>query len=153
MKETSQLELGWLAGIIDGEGSVTVVKRGQCFVPVLKMTNTSKKLIDKYCEILDKLDISYQCYGRQKHGNRKYQWEVCVEGRPRVFKALQLIKGLLVAKETQAEKVIQWIESRGVNLRGSYTEEQLQLVTDIRKLNGRGREFSENTDLKIGRVK
>jgi hypothetical protein len=26
--DVSQLELGWLAGIIDGEGSISVVKRG-----------------------------------------------------------------------------------------------------------------------------
>ena len=145
--EVSQLELGWLAGIIDGEGSVTIVKRGQSFVPVIKMANTSKKLIGKYCEILDKLEISYQCYGRQKQGNRKYQWEVCVEGRPRVLKMLHFIQDLLVAKQTQAVKVNQWIESRGLNLRGSYTEEQLQIITDVRKLNGRGKEFSEFTDL------
>jgi hypothetical protein len=139
----SQFELGWLAGIVDGEGSITIVKRAKSFVPQVKMSNTSKKLIDKYCEILDKLDISYQCYGKHKEGNRKYQWDVSVDGRPRVLKFILLLQDLLVAKQKQAQKVLEWIESRGLDLRGPYTEQQLQIINDIRKLNGRGREFSE----------
>lgn len=144
MNSVTQFELGWLAGIIDGEGSITVCKRGPTFVPTIKMTNTSKVLVDKYCEILDKLDISYQCYGRQKTGNRKYQWDVCIDGRPRVYKALNAIQDLLIAKQKQAVKVVEWIESRGLDLRGPYTEDQLDIIKNIRQLNGRGREFSEN---------
>lgn len=139
----SQLELGWLAGIIDGEGSISVVKRGPTYVPQVRMANTSKKLVDKYCEILDKLEISYHCYGKQKEGNRKYQWDVAVTGRPRVLKFLSLIQDLLIAKQKQAEKVCEWIESRGLDLRGPYTDQQLQIINDIRQLNGRGKEFSE----------
>jgi hypothetical protein len=145
VKEVTQFELGWLAGIIDGEGSITVCKRGPTYVPTLKMTNTSKILVEKYCEILEKLDISYKCYGKQKEGNRKYQWDVCVDGRPRVYKALIAIQDLLVAKQKQAAKVVEWIESRGLDLRGAYTEQQLNIIKDIRQLNGRGREFSEFT--------
>jgi hypothetical protein len=145
VKKVTQFELGWLAGIIDGEGSITVCKRGPTYVPTLKMSNTSKILIEKYCDILDRLDISYKCYGAQKEGNRKYQWTVCVDGRPRVYKALNAIQDLLVAKQKQAAKVAEWIESRGLDLRGAYTEQQLTIINDIRKLNGRGREFSEFT--------
>ncbi len=145
MNSITQFELGWLAGIIDGEGSITICKRGQTFVPTIKMANTSKVLVDKYCELLDKLDISYQCYGRQKEGNRKYQWDVCIDSRPRVYKALSAIQDLLIAKQKQATKVVEWIESRGLDLRGPYTEDQLNMIKNIRELNGRGREFSEHS--------
>ena len=145
MNSITQFELGWLAGIIDGEGSITVCKRGPTYVPTIKMANTSKVLVDKYCELLDKLDISYQCYGRQKEGNRKYQWDVCIDGRPRVYKALNAIQDLLIAKQKQATKVVEWIESRGLDLRGPYTEDQLNIIKNIRELNGRGREFSEHS--------
>lgn len=146
MNSITQFELGWLAGIIDGEGSITVCKRGPTYVPTIKMANTSKVLVDKYCELLDKLDISYQCYGRHKQGNRKYQWDVCIDGRPRVYKALSAIQDLLIAKQKQAAKAVEWIESRGLDLRGPYTEEQLDIIKNIRQLNGRGREFSEHFD-------
>jgi hypothetical protein len=139
----TQFELGWLAGIIDGEGSITVCKRGSTYVPTIKMSNTSKVLVEKYCDILDGLDITYKCYGIQKKGNRKYQWEVCIDGRPRVYKAMSIVQHLLIAKQKQAVKVVEWIESRGLDLRGSYTEHQLNIIKDIRQLNGRGREFSE----------
>jgi hypothetical protein len=139
----SQLELGWFVGIIDGEGSITIRKQGPTFTPTIKMSNTSKKLIDKYCELLDKMEVSYHCYGRQKDGDRKYQWEVSVNGRPRVLKLLLLIADSLVSKQQQAYKVLEWIESRGLDLRGKYTEEQIKLISDIRNLNGRGKAFSE----------
>lgn len=139
----SQLELGWFVGIIDGEGSITIRKQGPTFTPTIKMCNTSKKLIDKYCELLDKMEVSYHCYGRQKDGDRKYQWEVSVNGRPRVLKLLLLIADSLVSKQQQAFKVLEWIESRGLDLRGKYTEEQIKLISDIRNLNGRGKAFSE----------
>lgn len=139
----SQLELGWFVGIIDGEGSITIRKQGPTFTPTIKMCNTSKKLIDKYCELLDTMEVSYHCYGRQKDGDRKYQWEVSVNGRPRVLKLLLLIADSLVSKQQQAYKVLEWIESRGLDLRGKYTEEQIKLISDIRNLNGRGKAFSE----------
>ena len=139
----TQFELGWLAGIIDGEGSILIVKRGPTYVPEVKMTNTSKVLIDSYCDILDRLDISYHCYGKHKAGNRKYQWTVAVSGRPRVNKCLLAIQDLVIAKRRQAEKVLEWIELRGLDLRGPYTAEQLNLRDELRKLNARGRSGSE----------
>jgi hypothetical protein len=141
--KVSQFELGWLAGIIDGEGSILIVKRGPTYVPEVKMSNTSKALIDAYCDILDRLDISYHCYGTHKAGNRKYQWAVAVSGRPRVNKFLLIIQDLIIARRKQAEKVLQWIELRGLDLRGPYTVEQLNLRDELRKLNARGRAGSE----------
>jgi hypothetical protein len=143
VNSVTQFELGWLAGIIDGEGSITVCKRGPTYVPTIKMSNTSKVLVEKYCEILDRLGITHKCYGKQTKGNRKYQWEVCIDGRPRVYKALSIVQDLLIAKQKQAIKVGEWIESRGLDLRGPYTENQLDIIKNIRELNGRGREFSE----------
>jgi len=139
----TQFELGWLAGIIDGEGSILIVKRGPTYVPEVKMSNTSKLLIDTYCEILDRLEISYHCYGKHKPGNRKYQWTVAISGRPRVNKCLLLLQDLIIARRRQAEKVLLWIELRGLDLRGPYTEEQLKLRDVLRKLNQRGLAGSE----------
>lgn len=139
----SQLELGWFVGIIDGEGTISIRKQGKTYTPTIKMSNTSKKLIDKFCDLLDKMEVSYHCYGGQREGNRKYKWEVSVTGRPRVLKLLSLIVDSLVSKQRQAEKVMLWIESRGLDLRGKYTENQMKIISDIRFLNGRGKAFSE----------
>ncbi len=144
--KVSQYDIGWLAGIIDGEGSITICKRGPTFVPHIAMENTSKLLVDKFCEILDGLDISYCVSGRQKDGNRKYQWKVEISGRPRVYKMIMSIQDFLVSKRKQAAKVLEWIEMRGIDLRGKYTDKQLTLITQIRELNGRGRAYSENPE-------
>ena len=121
-----------------------IVKRGPTFGPVISMTNTCKILVDKYCEILDGLEVSYIRCGRQLPGNRKYHWVVQVAGRPRVSKMLGILSGLLVAKKQQALKANEWLASRALNIRVPYTEEQHSLVIDLKKLNGRGREFSEH---------
>lgn len=140
----THLELGWLCGIIDGEGSIVIVKRGTTYVPSVKMSNTSKLLVDKFCDILDRLDISHSTYGKQKEGNRKYQWEVNIDGGKRTLKLLLLIKDLLVCKQKQAYKVIEWIESRSENRRKPYSDIELQLRNDVMKLNARGILASEN---------
>lgn len=140
----TQLEIGWLAGVIDGEGSILIVKRGTLFTPSVKMANTSKVLIEKFCNILDRLDISYNCYGTQKKGNRKYQWEVSIDGGKRVMNLLLQIQDILVCKQKQAFKVMEWIESRKINKRKYYSDSELQLRADVMTLNARGRIASEN---------
>lgn len=140
----TQIELGWLAGIIDGEGSILIVKRGDTFVPCVKMANTSKVLTEKFCNILDRLDISYNCYGKHKEGNRKYQWDVHIDGGKRVMNLLLQIQDILVCKQKQAFKVMEWIESRKINKRRDYSDSELQLRTDVMTMNARGRSASEN---------
>ena len=140
----TQLELGWLAGIIDGEGSVLILKRGNLYIPSVKMANTSKVLIEKFCDILDRLDVSYSCYGKHKPGNRKYQWEVNIDGGKRVMSLLLQIQDILVYKQKQAFKVMEWIESRKINKRRYYSDAELQLKDDVKLMNARGRSASEN---------
>jgi hypothetical protein len=151
--KASPFDIGWVAGILDGEGMVTISKRATSYVPVVRVSNTSKALIDRFCDIMDMMEISYCCYGKHKAGNRKYQWDVCIDGRPRVYKLLSLLKDHLVAKRQQANNVFEWIESRGMDLRGAYTDDQMALIQKTRDLNGRGRQFSENVSPFEGRIR
>ena len=39
-------EISYLAGIIDGEGTVSFMKRGENYFPTVTIANTSRKLLD-----------------------------------------------------------------------------------------------------------
>ena len=52
----SDLDLGWLAGLFDGEGCITRAG-GKYGHPELTITNTDSKLIEKAQRVLDALEI------------------------------------------------------------------------------------------------
>lgn len=57
------MALGYLAGIIDGEGTITNSKKGNRRVVIY---NTDQSIIDVTCEVLDMLEIEFKVYKRQK---------------------------------------------------------------------------------------
>lgn len=58
----------WLAGIIDGEGSVAMrsVKGTQGFAREVRITNTSERLLDAVREALDLLGVPHTTYDRSE---------------------------------------------------------------------------------------
>ncbi len=56
IKETDK---AWLAGIMDGEGCISLIRRHTYYVPSVKIANTNEKLIQRCKEILDMCSIDY----------------------------------------------------------------------------------------------
>lgn len=50
-------ELAWLAGIVDGEGSVLLYKNGGHYVSKVAVTNSDRAILVKVESLLDKLSI------------------------------------------------------------------------------------------------
>ena len=102
----------WLAGFLDADGNISVVKRSTYLVPVVGFTNTNKKIIDNVTRILDALDVgysfSYQDRGERK--NAKPAWTVKCESKPRAAKLLNVLRDDLVGKQEQADLVLKWCE-------------------------------------------
>jgi intein/homing endonuclease len=56
---------GWLAGVIDSEGSVSMRPlKGRGFVRDVRVTNTDGALLDRVAEVLDSMGVSYTVYDR-----------------------------------------------------------------------------------------
>jgi len=55
---TTEAKIAWLAGIIDGEGSI-IVNSGRQLLNRITLTNTDKELLQECIYILDALEISY----------------------------------------------------------------------------------------------
>ncbi len=134
IKETDR---AWLAGIIDGEGCVSLIRRGTYYVPSVKIANTNEKLILRLKEILNLAGVEYfiRLSDRGQRINAKPCWEIALESRPRVIAVLELAMPYLVAKNEQALLVMDWC-SKG---RRKATETQELFIDNIRRLNHRGR--------------
>ena len=145
------LELAWLAGIWDADGSISLYKRRAQVVPSCGFTNTNKKLVDNVSRILTdngvKHCIHYQDRGERK--NAKPAWDLKIEARPRVSLFLSLITDFLVGKKEQAKLVARWCELPHAQRRGGgkgrgtigvdYPDGYWEIRDEIQKLNARGR--------------
>ena len=94
--------IGWLAGIIDGEGHISISPNGgsqHCIF--LGITNTDKSIIDKVSE------ITGHGYIKRKRTNEKwkdtYQWIVTAN---QAYLILNMVLPYLVGKRERAELAI-----------------------------------------------
>lgn len=94
----SNTQCAYLAGIIDGEGSIGFIRRNHFRTPCITITNTDKKLMDSICSVYP----SGRLYSRKRIGANKriYDWQLTklVE----VFDLLSQIEPFLVAKRDKA---------------------------------------------------
>ena len=140
----SAFELGWFIGIIDGEGCIGLWSRGGArkneYKPGLRLSNTSKKIIDSFCSVCDRLEVSYHITHYKPRSNRhKQHWTVSIEGFKRLNKLLPVIKDILVEKKEQAILLWEWVESRDAKWhRSEYSQRELEIPKLIASLNHRG---------------
>ena len=102
----------WLAGFLDADGNISIVKRTSYLVAVVGFTNTNKRIIDNVMRILDALGVGYNLHyqDRGKRLNAKPAWTIKCESKPRVAKLLNLLRDDLVGKQEQADLVLKWCE-------------------------------------------
>lgn len=132
-----ETDKAWLAGIIDGEGCISLFKRSTYFVPSVKVANTNEKLINKCKEILSAANVEYciRYSDRGERKNAKPAWELVMESRPRVVAVLELIYPYLVSKKEQANLVLDWCSQS----KRKPEDTQALFIDNIRELNHRGR--------------
>jgi len=143
-QESSRLiALGWLAGIIDGEGCISLRKnnrKNQTFLirPSITIVNTDNRIINKICEILDDYNLPYwkTQYEATKHWKSRYVIEV--SGIKRCLKILPIIYPHLIGKQLQAKLIWDWCKSRLTVPRKYYSDADLGIVKQVSRLNKKG---------------
>ena len=120
-RKDSLIAAVWLAGAIDGEGSIRA-----CFVkrsnrlrgnPMLKVevsvSNTDPTFVRRVTECLKIIEVKFcvQVFKRSQKG-WKHGATVSVDGKGRVSKLLRFIKPFLANKKLQAELINELIEYR-----------------------------------------
>ena len=129
--------LGWLGGIIDGEGMITVIKRtnGYSFFPRISIANSDKKIINEAVDIFKELNLPYyiqsKSYKVGKEVRKKY--ELLVNGLIRCSQVLPHIIPFLVSKKERAKKLLSWCKYRISRKRGEKYTDKDTLILSIRQ--------------------
>ncbi len=122
LKVDRKIMLGWLSGIIDGEGCVGLynIKRNikgkrnvPMIIPVIAIVNTNIKLINEIESILDMFNIVYYtCKRKSKNKNWKPSYNIDIRSKVNCKKLLNLITDHLVIKKNQAEIVLEFCNKK-----------------------------------------
>lgn len=139
---STETELAWLAGLWDGEGSITIFKhieRGgvRKLCPTILVVNTDIKIINEAKRILDNLGTSFHLFERvSKNPKHKNSFQLNTRNTKYIDKVLTAIEPYLIGKKEQAQLVIGYVRKRHYQFKIDENDEQVQL--QVQALNKRG---------------
>lgn len=154
-QQVTQADLGWLGGIIDGEGSIAVRwgRKINQFSPRLQIYNTNPIIIQRCCNILDSIGVAYNVRERGEggfEGSKKQCWVILTERLGAAALAMNHLLPHIYGKRAQAILLKRFLDSRLSRLskvkRNSdapYSKEEMETLADIYQLNGDQRGTSE----------
>ncbi len=131
--------LAWLAGFLEGDGSIKLSKTRMSldrviYSPSISFTNTDALIIEECARILKELGIGY--YITHKKTTNGVAFDIIVKGFKRVLPfAVILVEYLVGKKKTELELVIEWIKSRKETGNSkTYTSRELEIPEIIYEL-------------------
>lgn len=141
----SKTDAAYIAGIIDGEGCVTLSKKkdpsmrlGYGLRPHITVVNTNKKLI-QFLKDITNLGVVYSGQDKKKNSKPHFRWQLWSQ-QARSF--LLEILPYLVLKQKQAQLVLDYTERCAAYAGGPLPKSALlyqeRACIKMRKLNKRG---------------
>ena len=142
-----EARLGWLGGIIDGEGTITATSNkrskrqknpfGQ-IQPKITMWNTDNNLIEEYMSILDEIGTTYYVFTQKPRANnlgKKVCFRVEIHGLKRMVKVLPTIIPYLIAKKQKGIDLLLFCESRLATPPNTpYSDMEISIVNRVREV-------------------
>lgn len=133
----SEFDLGWLIGLIDGEGCFTLKKHDKkgkiAYSPVITITNTKMKIIEKAGNLIKKLGLSFHLFSNI---SVKIYYRIEITGMRRVKRFLDEIINKLECRKDQAEKLYSYVNLRlSKPERSPITEEEHKIANLMYELN------------------
>ena len=150
---TTDIELSWLAGLWDGEGSITVWRYVEGkrirYIATLVLTNTNAELIAQAVKIMDSFGVRMHLHCNM-HDNPKHKdaYQLTSKNLQAVKLFLDTLKPFLVGKRAQAELTLRFVNSRlskydsdghGWSNYQTYDNEEIDIAEQLMKLNKRGK--------------
>ena len=144
--ELTEFELGYICGFIDGEGTITIFKRGKrsgTFRPTIHIANTNLEVLEWIRRILN---LGYIYGAVKKVGKRqKTVWCLYIMAQAEIYALLKRVTPHLILKKRQAELVKQFLEIRMQSrqsmhrLNPPFSEREFEIQEEIKNLNQRGK--------------
>jgi hypothetical protein len=130
-------ELGFIIGLIEGEGSLGLTGGFKGMYPILSISNTNRLLLEKAQDIIGG-NIACSTSNNIKH---KDAYRLFLSGIHTILQTLKKLDGHLITKNQQCKLLIKYCEIRLTKQRGeriSLTEHQI--YNALKELNKRGKQ-------------
>lgn len=125
----TKLSLPYIAGLLDGEGTITLTKKGKRFAPRLSIAQSNKEYLEMICKYMGG-------FGGVYHQKGSECWSWVVGARGEVDSILSLLELHLILKQDQAILVREFISlNKDLKYGEPYSEDSLMVVSKIRELN------------------
>lgn len=139
-------DIAWLAGLIDGEGTITVRrwsqkggsgKRNPAFAVQLSVSNTNPKIIRRAYKLMSEITGSGVGIAvlNYREPPQRHCYQVYVSSQKSMKQVLQTVYPHLVGKTEQASIALEILEKRGLSHR--VPEECWQLAQRLSEANNR----------------
>ena len=135
----------YLAGFVDGEGSIscykrkdTRTKRGYTINSIFSIAGTNKEILVELNQIFKGRIFTDK--PNKYFSKAKITHHLQIQDLESIRTLLKLIVDKLVIKQTQAKLMIEYCNLRIKNKGKSYSDTEIQIAEEITKLNRRGRE-------------
>jgi len=130
----SQFNLGFLVGIIEGEGYICLNGKSDVSLhPKISIGNTDLRLIKKLIDILKtKRKIMVVKPSKPK---RKTLYVLVIEKMQDAYRILKTIEPYLISKKELCSLAIEFIEEKLKTPRGVLSERQKEIIERMKKLN------------------
>ncbi len=137
-QERLAFDIGWLIGIIDGEGCFSLCKRHDrkelSFEPRFQITNTNLEIIDKVQLILTRLNIQYsvQKY-KSKSGKIVHNIVIAGLGRLKIF--LDVLYPYFDCRLSQANLLKEFVDLRLSKMKEPYGNDENSIAKLLAEFN------------------
>jgi hypothetical protein len=153
------MQVGYLAGIMDGEGTITFVYHKSktnvnvLYSPVVYISavaNSNPLIIEAVESLLKTLPIRFKTYSPKREWNKKAKkkpYAIHIMGMNSAKAFLNVICKHLKGKKVQAELVLEYLERREEGQRVKFmTERDWQIIHSVRGMNKNyGADFTVET--------
>ena len=127
----TETEKAYLAGIIDGEGSIALTKKhkGKMPSPQLNVSNNNLELLE-YIQNITNCGYIREKKRSKPHHNQSYHWQIQSVGH--ILRILDDVKGYLRVKKPQASLILKHYKE-ATPRNGRYTPELLEKKNNLVK--------------------
>jgi hypothetical protein len=131
----SEIEKAWLAGFVDGEGTIALnIREGHGLVPKFQIANTDKDVLLTIKEMLYCGGVSPS---KRSDTTKRECWTFSSQTMDDIEYILDLILPYLRVKKTQAEILLIFLDEH--IWRAKTTEIEMEMFWKLRELNKKGR--------------